>query len=80
MARHGARCATVNLEFPFPLASAGARARSDARSRGVKNLGVGTVVLGAYSFTGAPNPDSFGDAAVMTYEVQSGQWRTRGGR
>ena len=55
-------------------------ARSDAHSRGVKNTGVGTVVLGAYSFTGAPNPDSFGDAAVMTYEVQSGQWRTRGGR
>ena len=52
-------------------------ARSDPRARGVKNLGVGTVVLGAYSFTGAPNPDSFGDAAVMTYEVQSNQWRTR---
>ena len=57
-------------------------ARSEPRARGVKNLGVGTVVLGAYSFTGAPNPDSFGDAAVMTYEVQSNQWRTRpaGGR
>jgi len=57
-------------------------ARSEPRARGVKNLGVGTVVLGAYSFTGARNPDSFGDAAVMTYEVQSNQWRTRpaGGR
>jgi len=52
-------------------------ARSEARARGVKNQGVGTVVLGAYSFTGASNPDSFGDAAVMTYEVQSGQWRAR---
>lgn len=57
-------------------------ARSEPRARGVKNTGVGTVVLGAYSFTGAPNPDSFGDAAVMTYDVQSNQWRTRpaGGR
>ena len=52
-------------------------ARSEARARGVKNQGVGTVVLGAYSFTGATNPDSFGDAAVMTYEVQSGRWHTR---
>ncbi len=57
-------------------------ARSEPRARGVKNLGVGTVVLGAYSFTGVSNPDSFGDAAVMTYDVQSSQWRTRpaGGR
>jgi hypothetical protein len=51
--------------------------RSPALSRGVKNLGANTVVLGAYSFTGASNPDSFGDAAVMTYDVHSKQWRTR---
>jgi Pectate lyase superfamily protein len=53
-------------------------ARDQQYARGVKNQGTGTIVLGAYSFTGAPNPDSFGDAAVMTYEIQSGQWRTRG--
>lgn len=55
-------------------------ARDRPHARGVRNLGVGTIVLGAYAFTGAPNPDSFGDAAVMTYEVQTGQWRTRPGR
>jgi len=33
------------------------------------------VILGAYTFSGASNPDSFGDAAVMTYEVQAGRWR-----
>ena len=55
-------------------------ARAQPHARGVKNLGVSTVVLGSYSFTGAPDPDSFGDAAVMTYEVQSRQWRTRPGR
>jgi len=51
--------------------------RTQPLSRGVKNLGANTVVLGAYSFTGASNPDSFGDAAVMTYDVHSRQWRTR---
>ncbi|HVD60388.1 MAG TPA: right-handed parallel beta-helix repeat-containing protein [Gemmatimonadaceae bacterium] len=50
-------------------------ARGKAFSRGVKNQGVGTVILGAYTFSGASNPDSFGDAAVMTYEVQAGRWR-----
>ena len=53
-------------------------ARAQAHARGVKNLGSGTVVLGAYSFTGARNPDSFGDAAVMTFDVQSRRWRTSG--
>ncbi len=53
--------------------------RSQALSRGVKNRGENTVVLGAYSFTGASDPDSFGDAAVMTYDVHSRQWRTRPG-
>ena len=55
-------------------------AREQTRARGVKNLGSRTIILGAYSFTGTANPDSFGDAAVMTYDVQSGQWRTRAGR
>lgn len=50
-------------------------ARSQPFSRGIKNQGAGTIVLGAYSFTGSSNPDSFGDAAVMTYEVQAGRWR-----
>jgi hypothetical protein len=55
-------------------------ARAQTHARGVKNRGSRTIILGAYTFTGTPNPDSFGDAAVMTYEVQSGQWRTRAGR
>lgn len=55
-------------------------ARSKTHSRGVKNLGASTVVLGAYSFTGASEPNSFGDAAVMTYDIQSRQWATRPGR
>jgi hypothetical protein len=55
-------------------------ARSQTHSRGVKNLGASTVVLGAYSFTGASEPNSFGDAAVMTYDMQSKQWATRPGR
>lgn len=55
-------------------------ARVQSHARGVKNRGASTVVLGSYSFTGAPDPNSFGDAAVMTYEVQSRQWLTRPGR
>jgi hypothetical protein len=54
-------------------------ARDRPLARGVKNLGANTVVLGAYSFTGTPDPDSFGDAAVMTFDVHSRQWRTRPG-
>ncbi|MEO7502941.1 MAG: glycosyl hydrolase family 28-related protein [Gemmatimonadaceae bacterium] len=55
-------------------------ARSESLARGVKNLGASTVVLGAYSFTGARDPNSFGDAAVMTYDMQAKQWMTRPGR
>jgi len=54
-------------------------ARSRQLARGIRNEGAGTIILGAYAFTGASNPDSFGSAAVHTYDVQSRQWRTRGG-
>lgn len=55
-------------------------ARSPAFSRGVRNSGVGTIVLGAYTFSGAANADAFGDAAVMTFDVRSGRWVTSNGR
>jgi parallel beta-helix repeat protein len=55
-------------------------ARANPVARGVRNDGSGTVILGAYSFTGAANPDRFGSAAVMTYDVQSGRWITRPAR
>lgn len=55
-------------------------ARNPSYSRGVRNTGQGTIVLGAYAFTGASNANSFGDAAVMTYDVGAGRWVTVNGR
>lgn len=55
-------------------------ARSPAFARGVRNSGAGTIVLGAYTFTGAADADAFGDAAVMTFDVAGRRWITANGR
>lgn len=49
-------------------------ARSPSFSRGVRNTGQGTIVLGAYTFSGAAGADEFGDAAVMTFNVGARRW------
>jgi len=55
-------------------------ARSPAYARGIKNKGQGTIILGAYTFSGASNADAFGGAAVMTFDAGSGRWITLNGR
>ncbi|MDQ3243987.1 MAG: right-handed parallel beta-helix repeat-containing protein [Gemmatimonadota bacterium] len=55
-------------------------ARVKAYSRGIKNTGQGTIILGSYAFTGAPDPDAFGGAAVMTFDLATRRWISLNGR